>query len=249
MQQAANTIQPSATSLDTFEEQYIALRKKEKWLCTDEELKLLPQVPRSHPHFREWRIREQSSRSLLRYLQKKGSGLRILEVGCGNGWFSHKLAGLPDSNVTGTDINLTELQQAKRVFAEQQNLEFLQQDIRGNNRSAIRYDIIVFAASIQYFPWLNEVVHAAFDLLAPGGEIHITDSPLYNVAARKNAAARSAVYFEKIGFPEMSQHYFHHVLEDMEHFQHTILYDPQAWYRQLLPGTKNPFYWIRINND
>lgn len=256
MHKDESTIQPPVKKTSTalsFEEQYIAMRNRENWLCSDEELKQLPVVPRTHPHYREWKIRERSLRLLIQYLQKKKSGLRILEIGCGNGWLTSKLAAVPGSKVTGTDINHTELRQAERIFGHHQNILFLYGDVREHLLKKNSYDVIVFAASIQYFPWLNEIVHTAFELLAPDGEIHIIDSPFYNAAARSKAVARSAAYFNTLGFPSMSDHYFHHILEDMEQFRSEILYDPHAWYRQLLPasltGPINPFHWIRIRHD
>lgn len=250
------TITPSVNDTPqklSFEGKYIALRSKENWLCTDEELKALPLVSRTHPHYKEWKIRQRSMQQLVQYLQKKNKPLRILETGCGNGWLSNQLARIQGTTVTGTDINATELEQAKRVFGHQPNLVFTEGDIRQGLLKKARYDIIIFAASIQYFPWLSEIIHSAFELTAPGGEIHIIDSPFYTAAARKKAAERSAGYFQQMGFPEMSQYYFHHVLEDLEQFKYKILYNPAAWHKQFLPafiaGEKNPFPWICITND
>jgi ubiquinone/menaquinone biosynthesis C-methylase UbiE len=237
----------------SFEEKYIALRSKENWLCADEELKALPLVPHSHPHYKEWKIRQRSARQLVQYLQKKGKPLRILETGCGNGWLSYQLAMIPGSTVTGADINTTELQQAKRVFGHPANLTFMEGDIRQAQLKKTSYDIVIFAASIQYFSWLSEIIHAAFELISPGGEIHILDSPFYTAAEKKNAAERSAGYFCQLGFPEMSNYYFHHTLDDLEQFKYRMLYNPWSWHRQLLPafitGPKNPFPWICITNE
>ena len=65
-----------------FENQYIQLRNKELRIFTDEELKNLPAVNKSHPHFSEWIIRKKSATVLLKYLNKKNkmSGLGILRT-------------------------------------------------------------------------------------------------------------------------------------------------------------------------
>lgn len=246
---------PSDTALQTdpFEKQYIELRQKENWLCSDEELKRLPDTAASHPHYAEWKIRKQSAQKLTQYLRKKKKPLRILEAGCGNGWLAHQLSHIPGSTVAGTDINTNELQQARRVFGQKTNLVFTEGDIRHGILKKTRYDIIVFAASIQYFPWLGEIIHAAFELATPGGEIHIIDSPLYFATEIKAAKERSAAYFQQLGFPEMSRYYFHHTRDELLQFNYTMLYNPYAWQRQLLPtfitGTKNPFPWISITNS
>src|SRR5687767_2559429 len=101
---------------DGFEEQYIRLRQKEGRLYTDEVVRQLPFVSRKDPFYREWRMRAQSAYRLHQYLQKKKRPLKILEVGCGNGWLSHLLSGIPGAVVTGLDINRKELMQATRVF-------------------------------------------------------------------------------------------------------------------------------------
>ena len=54
------------------------------------------------PHGR-W-IGETEYRLLLRQLDPQ-RGERILDVGCGTGWFTRRLAGRPDLDVTGSDIN------------------------------------------------------------------------------------------------------------------------------------------------
>jgi ubiquinone/menaquinone biosynthesis C-methylase UbiE len=235
-----------------FEERYIALRSKEQWLSSDEELAVLPAVSPSHPHYREWNIRQRSAQKLVQYLQIKQTPLRILEAGCGNGWLAHLLAGVPGCTVTGIDINNTELLQAKRVFGKQANLIFSTGDIRQGIVKKARYDIIIFAASIQYFQWLGEIVHAAFDVLAPGGEVHILDSPVYYPGEKKEAEDRSAAYFRQQGFPEMTEHYFHHTKNELGPFNYKYLYNPYSWKQQLLPalitGPKNPFPWICITD-
>lgn len=256
MQSGEKTIAPPpavpANETGQFEAQYIALRQKENWWCTDEELKRLPDTPSSHPHHKEWVIRKQSAHKLTRYLRKKDKPLRILEAGCGNGWLAHQLSYIPGSTVTGTDINTTELQQARRVFGQRTNLAFTEGDIRQGILKKTRYDIVLFAASIQYFPWMGEIIHTAFELTAPGGEVHILDSPLYFANEVKAARERSATYFEQMGFPEMSNHYFHHTRDELLQFNFSLLHNPYAWQRQLLPafitGTKNPFPWICITN-
>ncbi|MCX6319073.1 MAG: methyltransferase domain-containing protein [Bacteroidetes bacterium] len=237
----------------SFEEQYLALRAKENWLSTDDEVKALPVVSANHPHYKEWKIRARSANRLMQYLRQKKRPLRILETGCGNGWLSNQLALIPENTVTGADINTTELQQAKRVFGDRHNLVFTEGDIRQGLFKKSRYDIVVFAASIQYFSWFGEIIHAALELTVDRGEVHIMDSPFYAASERKRAAQRSASYFTKQGFPEMNQYYFHQVAEDLEQFNYRKLYDPHVWHRKLIPawvnGTKNPFPWICIRNQ
>jgi SAM-dependent methyltransferase len=231
-----------------FEDLYLALRRKENRLYTDRELIALPDVPAAHPHSGEWKLRRHSYHRLAEYLKYRNKPLSILEPGCGNGWLAAKLAWIPGSQVTGTDINLPELTQAKSVFYDIPNLNFLWGDIRDSILAGKKFDIILFASCIQYFPWLHQIVHTAFDHLAPEGEIHILDSPFYGANALGKARQRSREHFEKLGVPEMADCYFHHSYQSLASFTHSILYDP----RKLISRWKHhhhPFPWIRIKKN
>jgi SAM-dependent methyltransferase len=231
-----------------FEELYLRVRKKENRIYSDDEVLHLPDISPGHPNYKEWQLRKRTSHQLTRYLTSKSRQPDILEIGCGNGWFSAKLAGMTTGLVTGIDVNRAELEQAKRVFSGIQNLEFLPGDLQDEMSGAHQSDIIVFAASIQYFSSLNNILNAALNRLKPGGEIHIIDSPFYKHAGIASAQQRSAAYYEAIGFPEMRKHYFHHCIDDLQPFNFTILYNPDLLIHRIQKN-KNPHYWIRINQD
>ena len=116
-------------AFSNFEEQYIMVRQKENRLYTDEQVRWLPEIEPSHPHYKEWQIRRNSCKNLVQHLSSKKKELNILEVGCGNGWLCSQLSRIPGSNVAGIDINKTELGQAKRVFENIENLEFFNCEI------------------------------------------------------------------------------------------------------------------------
>src|SRR5256885_16517519 len=103
------------TSNTNFEESYIALRRKENRIYSDKEVAQLPDIDIQHQHFKEWMIRKASAKKLINFFKKKKQPLKILEIGCGNGWLSNQLSGIENSDVTGLDINMEELQQAGRV--------------------------------------------------------------------------------------------------------------------------------------
>ena len=108
-----------------------------------------------------------------------------------------------------------------------------------------KFDSIVFAASIQYFPSLSETVKKILRLLKPGGEIHIIDSHFYPLADLSEAKHRSVLYYELAGFPEMAAYYFHHSLDELQDFNYSILYNPKKLANKFSQN-KNPFYWICI---
>jgi ubiquinone/menaquinone biosynthesis C-methylase UbiE len=195
-------------------------------MYTDEEVAHLPCVSRNHPLHKEWKIRGRSFKRLTRQLQDTGSSLNILEVGCGNGWLAAKLAAITSGEVTGIGINMEELLQARRVFGSVPNLDFVAKDIFRNLLPDKRYDIIVFAASIQYFSSLKEIIGNAIEHLTLHGQIHILDSSFY---------------------PVKTDHHFTHHIHELESFQYKIIYDPAKLINRLFAG-KNSFYHIVIKN-
>ena len=231
-------------SNNEFEELYTALRKKEGRLYSDEEVEQLPEAAASNVHYKEWQVRNRSAKKLINYLENKNKPLTILEAGCGNGWLSTKLSGIRNSVVTGTDINKPELEQAKRVFGGKENLSFIEGDIR-NIKFKIKFDIIIFAASIQYFPSFDEIIEGALWLLKDGAEIHIIDSYFYNNDETEKASQRSLSYYQSLGYEEMAKFYFYHSIDSLKGFDHKFLFDPSSLKNKLFRN-KDPFPWICI---
>jgi len=234
-------------SPDLFEDLYICLRQEEGRLYTDEEVARLPVVDTGHRYHKEWGIRKQSCKKLLNYIKSKGKFLRILEVGCGNGWLCGQLATIGKTAVTGIDINGMELKQAERVFANIPNLNFRYGSLADTYPQDEKFDLIIFAASIQYFASFKQVVQAAVERLTLQGEIHILDSHFYQQQQLPAARQRTKAYFDSIGFGRMAPHYFHHALSELEHFQYKILQDPLDWKNKFFIN-QNPFYWVAIKN-
>lgn len=228
-----------------FEKKYILIRTLENRLITDEELIRLPEIAGNHRYYGEWLMRKSSSQRLLRHLSAPGKPLDILEIGCGNGWLAHRLAEIPGSEVTGLDINFTELQQAARVFRNVANLRWIQGDIRSGILGEHRFDRIIFAASIQYFPFLKEILYTASANLSPDGEIHILDTPFYKTAELEKARERTRAYYTSFGYPEMADFYYHHTVADLHSFHPAFLYNPQS-IRNRWQRIKSPFPWVRI---
>lgn len=227
-----------------FEKYYISVRQKENRIYNNEQVKQLPEIEKSHLHAAEWKLRKQSSERLIRYLKNKRLPLKILEVGCGNGWLSNRLSQIEGSVVTGTDINKTEIDQAKLVFPATSNLQFICDNIESISH-AVKFDIIIFAASIQYFFSLEEVIEDVLLRLKRNGEIHIIDSPFYSPADAETARSRSRDYYRSIGLIEMGDYYFHHRFSSLNKFSFTYLYNPKDFKNKIL-ARKNPFPWIRI---
>ena len=232
--------------MNGFEEEYITLRKKEHRLYGDDEVWLLPNVNPSHVHYREWKFRRRSAERLMQYLERKCRDLNILEVGCGNGWLSATLAGNPRFLVTGTDINTIELSQARRVFGDNNQLRFVFGDIRNNLFPQACFDIIIFAASLQYFESLDEIMRPCALLLKHGGEVHILDTHFYKDENLSHARNRTAVYYELEGAVGMTSYYFHHSLSELKNYHYNFLGGNNIIRKAL--GIESGLPWVCINN-
>jgi len=230
----------------TFENLYLLIRQEEQRVYSNAELMNLPEIAANHKHHYEWSVRKESCKNLTTYLKKKNQFLKILEIGCGNGWLSHKLAEIPRTEVIGLDINLTELQQAANVFTNS-NLQFVYGDIRENILQNRKFDIIIFAGSIPYFSSLTEIIHTTLKSLTPGGEIHIMDSFFYNTENVETAKKNCREYYRNMGFPDMANYYFHHLLSDMEQFNYTMKQQRHSFFKRLFLKS-SVFPWLSIRH-
>jgi len=231
-----------------FESIYIALREHEKRIYSDEEVKHLPDTNNSNPHKEEWKLRKHSLHRFTNYTQKYNDKLNLLDIGCGNGWFSANVATGSLFTIYALDVNKFELEQAARVFSLE-NLCFIYGNIFDNIFEELSFDLITLNSSIQYFYDLNMLINRLIYFLTDEGEIHILDSPIYNQNEFAGAKERTANYYISIGFPEMAKHYHHHTFDELKDFNYKILYDPKAVQNNLkkIFGFKDsPFAWIRI---
>jgi 2-polyprenyl-3-methyl-5-hydroxy-6-metoxy-1,4-benzoquinol methylase len=161
---------------------------------------------------------------LAKYATHSGkTKLRILDLGCGNGWMSNRIAEHPGFEVFAIDLNREELEQGARCF-QRENLQFLYADILAleTNPEKARdglgnFDFIVLAAAVQYFPDLATLIQCLRKRLNTHGEIHVLDAPFYpNAEAQKAAQQRSLDYYTGLGVPEMAQFYHHHLWPEAE---------------------------------
>jgi SAM-dependent methyltransferase len=230
---------------------YLRLRQKEGRLYSDEVVARLPDLPRGHPLADEWRARSASASRLTRYLTLRPKPLHILDLGCGNGWLSNLLAQ-SGHVVTGADLNRLELGQAARVFLPNPNLSFVEVDTESLPFKPQSFDLILLASVIQYFKDLAALLRSLTAFLKPRGEIHLVDSPLYADEELEEAARRSRDYFSSLGYPEMTEYYFHHRFSALDGFNFKILYQPHTiWLRakQFLGQVDSPFPWVVLRSD
>ncbi len=231
-----------------FSNTYISVRDKEKRYLKDEDVLQLPYISKSNPHFKEWQLRQKSSERFISYLKNKKEDLTILDIGCGNGWFSNLLAETSTkNNIIGLDINLDELEQASRIF-NKKNLRFAYGDIfKISSVFKNQFNLIILNASVQYFPDFNKLMSQLNYFLKLNGEIHIIDSPFYSNHERTKAKERTKEYYTKLGFPEMALNYFHHLKTDVINFR--VLYKPKTSIFRKKFKKDSPFSWYSYKQN
>ena len=228
-----------------FEDLYMDVRRLEKRVFSDNELMFLPDIDPSHIHYHEWQMRKRSSQRLITYLTKKNKPLKILEIGCGNGWLSSKLSSIENTKVIGLDVNQVEILQANRVF-KKNNLEFVCGNFNAGILGETEFDIVLLAAAIQYFPSVNSILKNTLDCLSENGEVHIMDTPFYNPKEIDSAKQRAKSYFAMLGYPEMAAYYFYHSLNDIKKFNYKILLNPGNIINRI--SKKQAFYWMAVTH-
>jgi SAM-dependent methyltransferase len=176
----------SAPALQRFAEDYAAHRQAEGRGYAGDELLALPYI-RSGPLARQWAVRAKSFEAFMARLvrpmaRQTGGALRLLDLGAGNGWLSHRFA-LEGHCATALDIREDAVDGlgAARPFV---------QHTGGRMRLAVApfdaipaedasFDIAVFNASLHYATDLALTLAEAARVVRPGGRLVILDSPFY----------------------------------------------------------------------
>jgi len=223
-----------------FEEVYLNVRNKEQRVLQDEIVMLLPFVNEDHPYASEWKKRRDTLQRFTKYLSNRKPN-RVLEIGCGNGWFAHKISDHTNICV-GLDVGEEELQQAARCFSNDKLAFVCCED--WNQIPEGSFDLVVFNASIQYFDLTDQFWKDVYRLLDHGGEVHILDSMFYQKDMGVTAKSRSEEYFKELGVKEACSYYRHQTWEELP-TNYKLKYKPTRLRSKFNRG-KSPFPWIKI---
>ncbi|MBC8753034.1 class I SAM-dependent methyltransferase [Kordia sp. YSTF-M3] len=224
-----------------FSTHYLAVREKENRVLSDAQVRELPYLD-----LYEWPFRVKPTERFTNYIASKNSELKILAIGCGNGWFSNKIAEVSEENqVIGLDVNREELEQAARIFRKK-NIQFIYADIfKVSEQFEAQFDIITLNGAIQYFEDFESLMTLLKSYLKPKGEIHIIDSPFYKTDEILSAKERTKTYYTELGVPEMAAHYHAHDLNFVKNFD--VLYTYKRNIINKILGKKDsPFSWYRF---
>ncbi len=170
-----------AAAADAAAVQYRVVRDGDGYrTASPEYYRMLPCVPSDDPRAAEWRVRCASYANLRRQAlpDAPGERLRVVDLGSGCGWLSHRLAALGHA-VAAVDRLDDELDGlgACRHFAE--SFTVTRADFDALPFEGAQFDLAVFNASLHYSPDPAATLAEARRVLAPGGAIVVMDSPLF----------------------------------------------------------------------
>ena len=126
-------------------------------------------------------------------------GLRVIDLGCGTGELTRRLAdALPDSSVLGVDNSPEML--ARAAALARPGLAFAERSIEATLADGAQWDLVFSHAAIQWVPDHATLVPALLGLVAPGGQLAVQlpsnhDHPTHRLIvtcwrARSRSAAR-----------------------------------------------------------
>jgi SAM-dependent methyltransferase len=138
----------------------------------------------------QYRYQQRKYSSLLSMLPRRAYG-NVLDIGCGLGAFTRKLAPFAE-HVLGTDISAEALGQARTLSAGHPNVSYSQADMLGEARQDATFDLIILADTLYYIePLTNAGLKAIAgnisSRLRPGGLLLVVNHYFFGI----DAASRS----------------------------------------------------------
>ncbi len=113
-------------------------------------------------------------RSALSALRlKRGRGLHILDVGCGNGYAVTRFLAHPADRVFAIDMHEPSILYAQQQFGRS-GLEFQVQRVEKLSNQGKQFDAVIFADILEHVEQPGELLQSALQLLEPGGRILVT---------------------------------------------------------------------------
>ncbi len=207
-------------------------------LFSDSALSALPRTAPDHPRVSRWRERARATDRLTEYLARQNR-LVILDVGCGTGWLSHRLAvlrataELRTTRVWGIDVNERDLRQAARVFVDRPSTKYLLADVLTAALPTGQFTTIVMADTLQYLADPPTALARCLSLLRPGGEIHVLDGPIWGASAVAAARQRMARQLAASGLEWTLEDLSWPTWQMLRPFRPEVLHDPSSTSQRL----------------
>lgn len=188
-------------ALDPFARQYRLAREREGYrVSSPDYYRQLPDVPPENPHAHEWRLRKESFMHLLRNVLAIGrSSMRILDVGAGCGWMSHRLARL-GHHLTAVDALDDSIDGLGASRHYQVGFVRVQADFDALPFAPYQFDLVVFNGSLHYAPDIGVTLVHARQMLAPSGTLVVMDSPMFDCDRNGRAMVDDNIHCFRSGY-------------------------------------------------
>ncbi len=181
--------------LEPFTRQYRDVRGREgRRPSSAEYYRRLPGVSGDDPHAAEWRVRRETYRHLLGHVLATGpASMRVLDLGAGSGWLSHRLAELGHHAVAvdAIDDEADGLGAARHYEIE---FSMVQADFTALPFAVEQFDLVAFNGSLHYAADTPATLAHARRMLAPGGALVVMDSPMFRADADGRAMVTDLVW-------------------------------------------------------
>jgi SAM-dependent methyltransferase len=164
-----------------FLRQYRTVRQREAYRSSAPEYyRMLPCVLPTDPHAAEWRLRRESYAHLQR-LALPGvwrGPIRVLDLGAGSGWLSHRLAAF-GHRVVAVDRLVDEADGLGACRHYPVPFAAVQADFDALPFAPQQFDLVVFGGSLHYSPDPAATILEASRMLVAGGVLAVMDSPMF----------------------------------------------------------------------
>ncbi len=106
----------------------------------------------------------------LRALLPPLGGLRVIDLGCGFGWFARWAAGEGASSVLGVDVSERMLERAEAT-TDDVTIHYLRADLEGFEPAPHSFDLAYSSLAFHYVQNLEALFGVIHQALAPGGRL------------------------------------------------------------------------------
>jgi len=169
-----------AAAHEPFARQYRIVRARDGYrVGAPDYYRRLPHVGPEDPHGVEWRIRRETYEHLLRCVLRPAAPLRVLDLGAGNGWLSHRLAEA-GHDVTAVDTILDAADGLGAIRHYPVRFAAVEASFDALPFAPGQFALVVFNGSLHYAADVRATLTSVWRMLAPGGTLAVMDSPMFH---------------------------------------------------------------------